>query len=1184
MTLTRNAVAAILLAAPILATAQVKTDWVKRYGGIINGSDDLAGMVCDAAGNVYLTGTSEGNGTGCDYATVKFDSVGNRLWVARYDGPASGDDEAEAITLDANGNVCVTGSSEDEGGYLDFATVAYSPGGVQLWVTRYQGLTECDDYPTAIAADGLGNVYVTGSSEYYVGERDDYDFLTVKYSSAGEEEWVRRYDEGLDLDEEPSAIGVDPSGNVYVTGPADSDSTGYDCLTIRYSASGQRLWVARYDGPEQGDDEPRALKVDQWGCACLTGLTDGPTGTDFLTIRYVPAGDMAWARTWDSPNHGEDEAIGLAVVGSDNFAVTGTSTASGGPDSLATVMYNPFGVELWTARYAHDDGRNTWAAAVGADDSGNVYVCGTCETPVGDEDYVTLKYDNAGVRQWRITCNGVGDGEDEAVALAVQGRNRVYTGGTSEGILGSTDFAVVRYRLGPRDVGVSAIASPPELAYPQHPVIPACSVVNYGRTVVSYSVRMIIGATYDERVAVIDGDTLPMCITFPAWVPDTMGIVPVRCSTELHADIAPENDLCVSSVEVVPADVGVLEILMPDRVTPGCHVTAIGRVFNYAGISVEYPVRLKVGADFDTTVFVAEHDTGCLDATFPPWVAETPGTYPVTCSTELRFDRCPENDRCTDSVIVVPGDVGALDIATPDTAFLHGPIAPICRVRNYARIPAAYRVRVRIGDYYDDSAFVACHDSGDYLVHLPVWTPERLGVVAVQCSTMMILDQNPANDGALDSITVIPGTWIPLSNLPSGRLSKGAKDGAALASAQPAPYGAESKSPTSSLGDSLPPVYALKGNNTREFYAYRIPLNSWTTLESLPATGRSGKVKAVKKGGSLCVAGDQVYATKGNNTLDFWRYDPASQRWTPMPDVPLGSRTCKEGVSMAAVETDGNGYIYLLKGSGTYEFYRYDIAADSWDMSLPSAPGDASGKPYKVGSSIAFDQGDTIWCLKGTYNEFAAYSISGRRWITREPLPRVAPPGTKKTKVKDGSQIACRERVVYALKGNTTTEFWSYRADSGRWSVRQSVPISGGKKVKAGGALIAAANRLYALKGNGTLEFYCFLGDGDTALSAKLGGIAGRKDLPGLRPQLEVSPNPFAASATVRYALPKAGNASLKLFDVSGRLARVLASGFYPAGAYQLGVTRDQTLIAAGIYLLELRAGDIRLTRKLVLQ
>ena len=99
-------------------------------------------------------------------------------------------------------------------------------------------------------------------------------------------------------------------------------------------------------------------------------------------------------------------------------------------------------------------------------------------------------------------------------------------------------------------------------------------------------------------------------------------------------------------------------------------------------------------------------------------------------------------------------------------------------------------------------------------------------------------------------------------------------------------------------------------------------------------------------------------------------------------------------------------YIYLLKGSGTFDFYRYDVATDVWDLTLPTAPGGVSGKPYKNGSSITFDGSDTIYCLKGSYNEFAAHSISGRTWTTRDTLPRIAPPNTKKVKVKDGSQIA----------------------------------------------------------------------------------------------------------------------------------------------------------------------------------
>ena len=119
--------------------------------------------------------------------------------------------------------------------------------------------------------------------------------------------------------------------------------------------------------------------------------------------------------------------------------------------------------------------------------------------------------------------------------------------------------------------------------------------------------------------------------------------------------------------------------------------------------------------------------------------------------------------------------------------------------------------------------------------------------------------------------------------------------------------------------------------------------NTWVSRESIPAFNRLMKKKAVKKGASLAAAGDRkLYATKGNNVLDFWQFDPLKpegSRWTQMLDVPSGSKRCKEGVGSVAVNDGGVDYVYLLKGSGTFDFYRYDVAAKTWDLTLPTAPG-----------------------------------------------------------------------------------------------------------------------------------------------------------------------------------------------------------------------------------------------------
>jgi hypothetical protein len=62
--------------------------------------------------------------------------------------------------------------------------------GQQQWVTRYNGPGTDDDEPAAIAVDDSGNVYVTGSSLNSPGRYASY--TTIKYDAAGQQQWVAR--------------------------------------------------------------------------------------------------------------------------------------------------------------------------------------------------------------------------------------------------------------------------------------------------------------------------------------------------------------------------------------------------------------------------------------------------------------------------------------------------------------------------------------------------------------------------------------------------------------------------------------------------------------------------------------------------------------------------------------------------------------------------------------------------------------------------------------------------------------------------------------------------------------------------------------------------------------------------------------------------------------------------------
>ncbi|HMQ80004.1 MAG TPA: SBBP repeat-containing protein [Ignavibacteria bacterium] len=153
--------------------------WVQRYDGP-DGWDESWNVILDPAGNVYITGNSAGIGTGDDYCTIKYNNSGVQQWIARYTGPDSSNDYCNWVAPDANGNVYVTGIVGDGAGSpQNIVTVGYNTAGVQQWVQTYNGIGNEFDSGNALTVDNQGNVYVTGGSD----NLGNTDFVTIKYSS-----------------------------------------------------------------------------------------------------------------------------------------------------------------------------------------------------------------------------------------------------------------------------------------------------------------------------------------------------------------------------------------------------------------------------------------------------------------------------------------------------------------------------------------------------------------------------------------------------------------------------------------------------------------------------------------------------------------------------------------------------------------------------------------------------------------------------------------------------------------------------------------------------------------------------------------------------------------------------------------------------------------------------------------
>jgi hypothetical protein len=344
--------------------------WTNRYG-----PGQATAMAVDGSGNVFVTGNSDN-----DYATVAYSGAGVPLWTNRYNGPGNDADFANGLAVDGSGNVVVTGYSYRSGHVNpDYATIKYSGAGVPLWTNRYNGPGNSTAVAYAVTVDGSDNVLVTGYST--AGSFTSSDYTTIKYSGAGVPLWTNRYSGPGNANDIAKAVAVDGSGNVFVTGYSPGSGSSWDYATVGYSSAGALLWTNRYNGPGNSLDSATAVAVDGSGNVFVTGQSYGSgfVNPQYATIKYSGAGVPLWTNRYSGLAYNVDDgtsANALAVDSSGNVFVTGNSYNSGSFLDYATIKYSGAGVPLWTNRYNGPDNGNDRAAAIAVDGSGNVIVTG----------------------------------------------------------------------------------------------------------------------------------------------------------------------------------------------------------------------------------------------------------------------------------------------------------------------------------------------------------------------------------------------------------------------------------------------------------------------------------------------------------------------------------------------------------------------------------------------------------------------------------------------------------------------------------------------------------------------------------------------------------------------------------------------------------------------------------------
>ncbi len=943
---------------------------------------------------------------------------------------------------------------------------------VEVWTARYNGSADDWDEAKAMVLTPDGNIVVTGFS---VGADNSRDIATVKFSwTDGEIIWERRWARTTGARDEGWVITSDTGGNVFVGGWTRVSGMDTDLVVIKYLADGSEAWVQVYDSAG-GPDRATGVVADEQGGCYVCGYSFNGANRDYVVIHYRSDGSRDWLRRYNGPAGGQDLASAIVKDHNGNLYVTGYSWggATARLDYL-TIKFSPGGETLWTRRY---------------DGTAN---------PASDS---VIK-------------------NDFAFALALDDSGNVLVTGRAGESGTWYDATTVKYTPEGQQVWVNRF--------------------DWGESGLDGAGEIVVGP---DRSVYCAGYTE----TNIGWF------------DLLLYKLGADGELQWQRNYDYVADDDSVTGLVVDRYG-NAYITG----YSYGGDGCMDWVTMKYNPE-GALVWTARHST----------FDEDDESYDIAVGSQgdvfvAGFDYLEGSEDYAVVKYSAP-DVGAAVIIQPvDTFRLDAVVTPRVRVKNYSALSWTFPVRLEIGNFYFDIQQVpalAPYDSAE--IEFSPWVVRDLGEHRVVCYSMLNGDKEPGNDTTRGTVITV-AAWEQLTDIPAGPNGKAVKDGGALAFAQ----------------ESL--VFSFKGNNTTEFYAFNTRTGEWLVKESIPAVGRSGSRKRIKGGASLAAdSAGYIYALKGNNTLEFWRYSIAENRWLQLPDFPTGgtSKRVKNGAGMVYVPQLHR--LYALRGANTNDFYFYDINQDSW-RTRRNVPAGERNRRMKDGSAISFDGDSMIYVLKGGTYEFYGYNINRDTWIQLPFIPdsRMNP---KRTKMKKGAGMAFDPEFkrVYATKGGKQTEFWFFDVSGDTWvETRDTFPKGlQNRPVYSGGALVYGGGKVYALKGNKTREFWRY--NANFPLNPPLPNpnvqAQSLSPLPGFN--LAVTPNPMPGAGFIHYQLPQSGMVWVKVYDISGRVVKNVLREYQNAGNHvQQLDTRD---LSAGVYLvrLELRVKEAgyAVTRKVLI-
>ncbi len=428
---------ATVMVTALAAQMYVNKEWAETTG--LPDDIDWTATALDNEGNILVVGNTLQSTGNPDVLISKYSRDGELIWQRTYGGNAEVQDYGVAVATDNSGNCYVAATVTNTGSSLDIAVLKYNAAGDLIWHTEWNGPSNLYDAPSSVALDPLGNVYVAGTT---YGSPTNPNYALLKLNPDGNLQWASAYDYA-GFPDVATGISFDAMMDPVVTGGSATAADAWDYATVRYNkASGVQSGTNRVNVPGVGLDNALAFIRGTAGDLYITGYREVNGEKDIQTVKLDNTFTLAWVVNYDGEGLA-DEGRAIGADNSGNVYVAGrTDKANGGSDFI-TIKYGPAGEVLWQRRYQAK--KDIWMAeanklAVSAD--GGVIVVGTIFD--GErQNFMTVKYTADGKLEWEKEYNGLeGDAKGKDILVGTDGK--VYVTGVTSAGSGAT-YTTVKY-------------------------------------------------------------------------------------------------------------------------------------------------------------------------------------------------------------------------------------------------------------------------------------------------------------------------------------------------------------------------------------------------------------------------------------------------------------------------------------------------------------------------------------------------------------------------------------------------------------------------------------------------------------------------------------------------------------------------------------------------------------------